>query len=339
MKRIVLFLIIIVTALLIFDSCTTSRMEAGLNKYWPTAGWRTTKPSKLGIDSGKLEQVIINLLSNALKFTPENGTITVSIGLAGVEELSDDLRLLPWDKLGEPRLLEIVVEDNGLGMSGETLDNLFNRYHKTNGLEDGRGAHLGLNISKKLLEAQNGWLDIVSQLGIGTKVSVYVPQNRNTSCVVSRMTGVNQLVQRGLGAHRRLRLYALGKYDTEDWEDIRQSWRSEPVVNPNLASTSGETFYLWTVNTGLSIAVLVESAGAETVEEVFGPQFVQKDESSYMFKGYAIGECHAPGEASTFAQLCNIAMNRMDTAREALVRSMTELAASAIESVVVDLGS
>lgn len=291
------------------------------------------------VDSGKLEQVIINLLSNALKFTPENGNITLSVGLAGVAELGDDLRLLPWDKLGEPHLLEIVVEDNGLGMSSETLENLFNRYHKTNGLDDGRGAHLGLNISKKLLEAQNGWFHVASRLGIGTRVSAYVPQNRNTSCVLSRMTSLNRILQRTLSAHHRLRLYALGKCDNEDWEDIRKSWRNAPLVNPAAGAIALDTFFLWTINTGLALAALVEGSEAVTVADVFGPSFVQKDESTYMFKGYTVGECRAPGEASTLAQLCNVAMNRMDTAREELIRSMTRLAASAIESVVVDLGS
>jgi hypothetical protein len=78
---------------------------------------------------------------------------------------------------------------------------------------------------------------------------------------------------------------------------------------------------------------------------VFGSQYVQCDESSFMFNGYAVGACYAPAETGeaggtgTFAQICNIAMRRMDTARKSLVRSMTEKMASEIESIVIDLGT
>jgi signal transduction histidine kinase len=326
----------------VIDSFTTLFNVKRVNLDWNVDG----SVSKGYLDPGKLEQVVINLLSNALKFTPENGDITVSVGTAGVEKVSDDLRLLPWDTLGEPRLLEVVVKDTGLGMSSETLDHLFNRYHRTGDAGHGRGAHLGLSISKALVEAQDGWLDITSELGIGTKVSVFIPQDRHTACVLSRTRRANDLVTSSLGARRPLTFFALGKLDGENWDDICRSWRHAPVVNPGKDATIGNTFHMWTINKELAVALLLERGTDEIpgLEALFGSRFVQCDESSYMLNGYAVGACRAPAETSgaggtgTFAQLCNIAMRRMDTARKALARSMAEKMASEIESMVTDLG-
>lgn len=298
------------------------------------------------LDSGKLEQVIINLLSNALKFTPEKGDISVTAGPAGVEKVSEELRLLPWDTLGDPRLLEFVVEDTGLGMSNETLDNLFNRYHRTGDAGHGRGAHLGLSISKALVEAQDGQLDIVSQLGIGTKVTALIPQDKHTACVLSRMRRASDLVTSSLGARRRVSIFALGKLDEEDWEDIFNSWRKIPVVNPPRESTSVNPFHVWTIDRETAYAVFVELGDGEQPgpANFFGPQFEKCGEGAYLSSGCALGVCSSPddlrpGRNSSFVQLCNIATCRMKTARKELVQSAADNLASAIESVVVDLGS
>jgi signal transduction histidine kinase len=298
------------------------------------------------LDPEKLEQVIINLLSNALKFTPEGGNINVSVGTAGVEKVVEDMRLLPWDALGQPRLLEMVVEDNGLGMSSETLDNLFNRYHRASDAGHGRGAHLGLSISKALVEAQDGRLDIKSQIGIGTKVSVLIPQDRHTACVLSRMRQSGELVANSIGARRGVTYFALGKLDGEDWKDICSTWRRAPTINPSRDSTAGSTFYMWTIDSSLAVALLLGRLDAEAQgpgpEGIFGPSYVRRDDGAYSFNGYAVGACQsgtADTEAGNFVQLCNIAMRRMETARIALVRSEAEKTSSEIESIVVDLGS
>jgi len=302
--------------------------------------------SKGYLDPEKLEQVLINLLSNALKFTPENGEITVSVEAAGVEKVSDDLRLLPWDTLGEPRMLDIVVQDTGLGMSSQTLDHLFNRYHRTGDAGHGRGAHLGLSISKALVEAQDGWIDITSELGIGTTVSVLVPQNRHTACVLARARRACDIADGSLSSRRPLSFYALGKIDGEDWEDISGSWLRTPAVNPAREQAAGADFLLWTINQELAFALVTQRSGSGAPEpaRLFAPQFIKCDEASYMFNSYAIGACHAPEETGdaggpgTFAQLFNIAARRMKTARGALIRSTAKKMSSEIESLVIDLG-
>jgi signal transduction histidine kinase len=122
-----------------------SNIEAGL-------------PVILG-DTAKLTQVLVNLLSNAIKFTPEGGFVrlTISRGVNGG--------------------VLFQVRDTGIGMSAEQLPIAFSPFGQVeNGLNrkyDGVG--LGLPLTRRLVELHGGTIDIASELGHGTVVSVYLP--------------------------------------------------------------------------------------------------------------------------------------------------------------------
>ena len=151
------------------------------------------------------------------------------------------------------------------------------------------------------------------------------------------MRRLNELVTSTLAARRPVALYALGKTDGESWEDIFGSWPRQPAVNPDRKMSATDSFHAWTIDAELAIVALLER-GDQTPESVFGSRFVQADDASYMFSGYAVGACHAPAEANSLAQLCHIAMKRMDAARKIQVRSAVERIASGIGSFVTELG-
>jgi signal transduction histidine kinase len=241
------------------------------------------------VDAAKLEQVMINLLSNALKHTPEGGEISVSVEPAGVEAVSDDMRLLPWKDLGTPRLLVIRVADTGLGMSSETLDNVFERHYATPGDAPGVGAHLGLNISKALIEAQGGGVQIDSKIGIGTTVSVHVPQDRTTACLLTRMAHARDVMERYTVAKRSAAFFVLGKPTDDDWDDIARTWPLQPAVNPQSRTRVGGSFHLWTINGSLAVAVLADHDKTSSIEDVFGARFVTCADGSHVLSGYAAG--------------------------------------------------
>lgn len=111
-------------------------------------------------DRDKISQVIVNLLSNALKYTPEGGRVTVYI-----TETQESII--------------IHVKDNGPGISEEDLPFIFERFYRSdqsrNRLTGGSG--IGLTIAKAIVEAHNGSIDVQSHLHEGTEVTVSLPRS------------------------------------------------------------------------------------------------------------------------------------------------------------------
>jgi len=113
-------------------------------------------------DEMRLSQVIVNLLTNAIKFTPEGGTVILSIHNYGLSE-------------GISSLL-FEVEDNGIGISRQQHARLFMPFEQADGSISRKygGTGLGLTISKGIVELMNGRIWIESELGQGSKFSFVV---------------------------------------------------------------------------------------------------------------------------------------------------------------------
>lgn len=110
------------------------------------------------IDSKLFKRVLENLLANAIKYNPKNTKIEVILGT---------------DETG----FYISVKDNGVGMDKNTQENLFNRYYRgTSTTEDQNGSGLGMAITKQLVEAHGGQIEVKSNVGEGTKIHLYFPK-------------------------------------------------------------------------------------------------------------------------------------------------------------------
>ena len=118
-------------------------------------------------DRGKLKQILVNLVGNAIKFT-EHGKITIAI--------SADLNSASTTHA--PLRLALSVQDTGVGIAADKLDRLFEKFYQVdssvNRAHEGTG--LGLYITKQLVELLAGRVDIRSTLGKGTTVSISIPQ-------------------------------------------------------------------------------------------------------------------------------------------------------------------
>ncbi len=114
-------------------------------------------------DSQRLQQVFMNLMSNAVKYTPEGGTIRLTI----TEKPTNK------PKIG---CYEFIFEDNGIGMSEEFLDQLFNPFARAadSRVEKIQGSGLGMAITYNMVQMMNGNVEVESKLNQGTKVTVTI---------------------------------------------------------------------------------------------------------------------------------------------------------------------
>jgi len=130
------------------------------------------------VDSYMLDTVVRNLISNAIKFTPETGSVTVS-----AEVTSQPSHLLAVDKtevFGSPlpgQFVEVVVADTGVGISAKDLRKLFaiETHHTTLGTGHEQGTGLGLIICAEMVVKNGGQIWLESELGEGTKVKFTLP--------------------------------------------------------------------------------------------------------------------------------------------------------------------
>jgi two-component system sensor histidine kinase BaeS len=108
------------------------------------------------IDPVRIREVILNLLSNALRYTPPDGQILLRV----------------WMKSATPDRIWLEVKDTGSGIGAEDLPHVFDRFYKTN---DSRGTGLGLAICKRLVQAHGGKITAASEPGHGTSVTFWLP--------------------------------------------------------------------------------------------------------------------------------------------------------------------
>jgi signal transduction histidine kinase/DNA-binding response OmpR family regulator/ligand-binding sensor domain-containing protein len=117
------------------------------------------------VDAEKIEKILWNLLSNALKFTNKGGGIYLS-----AKELSDK----------GTKNLELVISDQGIGISEDNKSKIFDRFFKVENSEmkNQEGTGLGLSIVKELVELHHGSIDVESALGSGTTFTIKIPSGK-----------------------------------------------------------------------------------------------------------------------------------------------------------------
>lgn len=124
--------------------------------------WPDPMPLAISADIHKMAQVLVNLLNNAIKFSPPEATVTLS-----TREL----------KNGD---LDFIVTDTGIGIAPNIIDNVTSPFVRGDDpfIRDSHGSGLGLSISKTFVEAHGGTLTLESELGSGTCAIVRLPKSR-----------------------------------------------------------------------------------------------------------------------------------------------------------------
>ena len=131
------------------------------------AGLREAPPFA-AIDVELFERAVANLIDNALKFTPDGGEVLLLIGVSGLAS-----------ETGSAGLVNVTVQDNGSGIAAQDIDHLFDRLYQRRDAapvtgEGGKG--LGLAIVKRIVELHRGAVQVSSQPGQGSKVTISLPR-------------------------------------------------------------------------------------------------------------------------------------------------------------------
>jgi signal transduction histidine kinase len=114
--------------------------------------------SQLRADRAKLRRVLVNLVSNALKFTPKGGRVRVSAAREGA-------------------LVRVSVADTGVGIPADDLKDIFDKYAqaRSRATRSEKGTGLGLYITRQLVELHGGKIEVQSEVGKGSTFSFTIP--------------------------------------------------------------------------------------------------------------------------------------------------------------------
>jgi signal transduction histidine kinase len=117
-------------------------------------------------DAVRLGQACDNLISNAVKFTPRGGTVTVSLNVSDSDAV-------------------VTVRDTGIGIPAAELDQLYTRFFRATTATRNAvpGVGLGLTITKAIVTAHEGEIDVESQEGVGTAISMRIPLSRRPALI------------------------------------------------------------------------------------------------------------------------------------------------------------
>lgn len=112
-------------------------------------------------DRDMIRQALINLMSNALRYTPEGGWVVVSVGQEG-------------------RDVVISVSDTGIGIAKEDLARVFSRFWRSDASREREsgGLGVGLAVTKEIVDRHHGFIGVESELGKGTKFAIHIPRDQ-----------------------------------------------------------------------------------------------------------------------------------------------------------------
>ncbi|NJK94082.1 MAG: response regulator [Bacteroidales bacterium] len=123
------------------------------------------------IDPEKMDKILFNLISNAIRFTPPDGLITVSI------RVEDN----PQNKTKDSGMYAITVSDTGKGISQDHIEKIFDRFYQVESVEKGInvGTGIGLHLARELVKIHHGTIEVKSREGFGSTFSIMLPLGKS----------------------------------------------------------------------------------------------------------------------------------------------------------------
>jgi signal transduction histidine kinase len=144
----------------LLEYCITIMQSRASEKNISISFQLSDETIQIHADQDKIKQVMLNLISNAIKYNQEGGTIVITVN-------------------ENPRNVVISITDTGPGIPPESLPHLFNKFYRVPGMEKMTpGTGLGLSICKRIVDTHDGVIEVKSSLGEGSTFSVHLPKAR-----------------------------------------------------------------------------------------------------------------------------------------------------------------
>jgi signal transduction histidine kinase len=115
---------------------------------------------KFWLDPNRISQALANLLDNAIKYTPNDGQVSIAVSL------------------DEPNLT-LLIQDNGIGILDEDQERIWDRLYRGTQRGNQRGLGLGLSLAKAIIKAHDGTIEVYSEPGMGSAFKIQIPQCKN----------------------------------------------------------------------------------------------------------------------------------------------------------------
>ncbi len=147
-------------------STTVSMLESLAQKRGVMLELAPLRPVRCRIDPGQLQQVMTNLVVNAIHASSRSGVVSIGVARVRAEPPAD----FPG---GERDFACMWVEDRGVGIASENHDRIFEPFFTTKDIGEGTG--LGLSVAYGIVREHGGWIDVDSAVGQGSRFSVYIP--------------------------------------------------------------------------------------------------------------------------------------------------------------------
>ena len=190
------------------------------------------------IDNTKLREIHLNILSNAVKYTPSGGSISFSI------------KELPSQQNGIVRY-QTIVEDNGIGMSEGFVPHIFDDFTRERTSTESKvvGTGLGMPIVKKLVDLMQGTIEVQSQMGKGTKITVVLPHRLVGSAEEDEEKSTESTVDISIFQGKRILLAEDNELNAEiamtilEEEGFTVEWAEDGVIAVDMVEKKGCGYY------------------------------------------------------------------------------------------------
>lgn len=181
------------------------------------------------IDTQRMEQVLTNLISNAIKFSKENGVVEITSSKMSVREIQKNPFFEQLPEFMSQEYVKIAVKDNGIGIAPENWSKVFEQFKQIENSLSRKvgGSGLGLPIAKRLMDAHKGFIWLESEVNKGTTFFLALPIMSEKEIFVHSL---EQDIQKAKLEHLNISLISLTENILENGESLIEQIKKEDLI-------------------------------------------------------------------------------------------------------------